>query len=222
MNKLLKFIVLIFIVGYSAQSNGQYVSLKGGVNMANQIAKDNSTTYSSDYSNRIGYHVGLVAGIGAGPIAAEGGVLVSSKGFNSSYTVNQGGTATTFTGYSNLTYLDIPINLKLRAGLGGARVFVTAGPVFSFGLTGTNYEEQTAAGMDPVSEETDVIWGDSDDSHYKQMDIGVGLGGGLQLGKISLSATYNWGLINLAPNPSNGEEIKSRTLQFTLGFKLFG
>lgn len=222
MNRILKFIVLIFIVGYSAQSHGQYLSLKGGVNMANQIAKDNSTTFSSDYSNRIGYHVGLVAGIGAGPIAAEGGLLVSSKGFNYNYTGEQGNAITTYNGYSNLTYLDVPINLKLRVGLGGARVFATVGPVFSFGLSGTNYEEITVSGVDPVSEETDVKWGNSDDSHYKQMDLGVGLGGGVQLGKISLSATYNWGLTNLAPNPSDGEEIKSRTLQFTLGFKLFG
>ena len=221
MKNLTKLIIIIAILGLSSQSHAQYIALKGGLNLSNMLDKDNDKTYSSDYSNRAGYHVGLIAGIRTGFIGVEGGLLISSKGYNFEYTEVLGDTVN-FSGNRNLVYLDVPINLKLSAGLGGNRLFATVGPVFGFGLTGKTTMEETINNETPTETEEKIKWGSSADDHLLSMDIGLGLGGGIEIGNITFSASYNWGLVNLAPNTDNGEEIKNNVLQFSLAFKLLG
>lgn len=223
MKNSLKIAIMAVVLGLTTNVNGQYLWLKGGLNLANQIATDNQADYSDlyNFSNRIGWHAGVVGGFGVGPIAGETGVLVSTRGYNYNFEETQNESTYKFSGFTNLTYIDVPLHLKLRARLGGSGVYLNTGPVFSFGIAGKAYDKTEVDGVETDSGETDINWGNSEDSHYKQMDIGYALGGGIELGKISLSAQYIWGLTNLATSTLDGEEIKNRTLQFTLGFQLF-
>ena len=218
---LMKLAIVACVFGIATNVSGQYLWLKGGLNSGTQIAKDNQLTYSDDFTNRIGFHAGVIAGAGVGPIAGEGGILVSTRGYNYSFEEELNGSIYKFSGYTNLTYIDVPLNLKLRARLGGSGVFLNTGPVFSFGIGGKAYSKTEEDGVETSSDEVDIKWGDADDSDFKQMDIGYALGAGVELGKISLSAQYIWGLTNLATSTLDGEEVKNRTLQFTLGFQLF-
>lgn len=207
--------VLVVLAG---QVNGQYLQLKGGVNLADQIYKSSTENFSEDNYNRIGFHAGLITGIGFGPIGVEGGVLASTRGYNYKFSsTDDAGVTTDYNGYSDLYYIDVPVNLKLKA----AAFYATIGPVFSYGLTGSYTDKVKIVGSDDVTE-TDgkVKWGNTAEDDLKRMDVGLGLGAGIQLGNISLSAGYNWGLVNLAPTTDNGEELKNRVLQFSLGLKI--
>jgi hypothetical protein len=222
MKHLTKYLFVVLLAICTAQAYSQYIVLKGGLNLSNQLIKDNNETYSTNFTNKPGFHAGLMAGIGFGPMAVEGGLLASSKGYQYSYTEVNGTSSTKYIGSTNLVYLDVPINLKLSAGLGGIRVFGTVGPVFSFGLTGKSDDEYATNGGDPVTSKEPIKWGSTADDDYKPMDVGLGLGAGIVVGKLILGVTYNIGLSNLAPITDNGAEIKNKVLQFSIGFKIFG
>ena len=218
MKTLLKLILGLTLISVSTQINAQYLALKGGLNLSNQIVQNNDSTFSSDYTNRAGFHAGAVVGIGFGMFAVEGGLLVSTKGYNYDYDVSGGSVSS----YSNPIYLDVPINLKLRMGVGIAKIYGSAGPIISYGIGGSNNYESNLPGTDPVIDEEKIKWGTGEENDLKPLDVGLGLGAGIELGKISLGFTYNWGFTNLAPVSNNGLEIKNRNMQFSLGIKLFG
>lgn len=215
MEKLIRLSMLIVVFLFSSQVYGQYLKLQGGVNLATQINKDNSETYSNNYANRTGFNAGFVGGIGLGPIGVESGLLVSTRGYNYNYTEEVNGEEWDYSGNNHLYYLDVPVMLRLKA----AGFYLTAGPVLSYGLGGT-YIDEITINDDVTKNDGKINWGDTVDDDLKRMDVGMGLGAGIQLGNISLSAGYNWGLVNLSPTGEDGEEIKNRLLQFSLGFKI--
>lgn len=212
---LLPFLALLL----PAIASAQYLWLKGGVNSSNMTVKDNQQTYSTDYLNRIGYHAGLTGGMRFGFIGFESGLLLSSKGYNFDQTYDNGDK---IAGNTSLLYLDVPVLLKLSAGLGSMRVYAATGPVFAFGLSGTTTEETTLAGQDPVLVEEKIKWGNTADDDIKSSGVDYMVGAGIELSKLSLGVSYNWSLSNLAPTTDNGQEIKHSLWQFTLGFKIFG
>jgi hypothetical protein len=216
MKKISKLVLAIALFSLSSQTFGQYIAIKGGLNLSNMVIKDNNGTISSDYTNRAGFHAGLMAGIGFGPVAVEGGVLASTKGFN------YNDDASSASGNTNLIYLDVPVNLKLRLRLAGIGVYGTVGPVFSFGIGGkTTYDQTLSDGSIKTTQEK-INWGTTVNDNLKPMDVGLGLGAGLDLGKISLGVNYIWGLSNIATNTDDGASTNNKVLQFSIGFKIFG
>jgi hypothetical protein len=220
MKKTTRIIAVLAVALLSTQVYGQYLKLQGGLNLANMIIEDNDGKISDEFTNRAGFNAGLLAGIGLGPIGVEGGLLVSSRGYN--IDVTDGNTTTT--GNMNSLYLDIPIDLKLELGLGPIGIYGSFGPVISYGFGGKVTSKTTNNLTDEVLEDIDekIKWGSSEEDHLKKMDVGIGLGGGVNLGKLSLGVKYIWGVSNIAPTTDNGYKINNRTLQVNLGIKLIG
>ncbi len=219
MKTKIRFILPLLVLLLPTLASAQYLWLKGGVNSSNMTIQDNQQTYSTDYLSRIGYHAGLTGGMRFGFVGFEGGMLLSSKGYNFDQTEDNGDK---IAGNTTLLYLDVPVLLKLSAGLGSMRVYATTGPVFAFGLSGTYTVDSTLAGQEPKLVEEKIKWGNTADSDIKPSGVDYMVGAGIELSKLSLGLSYNWSLSNLAPTTDNGQEIKNSLWQFTLGIKIFG
>jgi hypothetical protein len=218
MKKTTRIIAVLAVALLSTQVYGQYLKLQGGLNLANMIIEDNDGTYSDEFTNRAGFNAGLLAGIGLGPMAVEGGLVLSSRGYNIDYTEG----TMTMAGNVNSLYLDVPVDLKFRLGLGPVGIYGSLGPVISYGIGGKVTMKTTVNG-DVVDDSSEKIkWGDSEEDDLKKMDVGLGLGAGAELGKLTFGVKYIWGVSNLAPTTENGYKVNNRTLQVTLGIKLIG
>jgi hypothetical protein len=220
MKKLIQLSSLAVMLLISCQLQAQYLRLQGGLNLANMINQTNDTSFHSNYTNRAGFHAGFVGGMAFGHLGVEGGLLLSSKGFNDENTIELGNGDIQRT-VSNLSilYLDVPIDLKASLGHGGVGLFATAGIVFSYGLSGFYSEEVLLNDQSMETSKDKITWGSGTDAHLKSADFGVSLGGGFDVGNINMGVKYTWGLNNIAPSTENGAEIKNKVLQVTLGLK---
>lgn len=92
------------------------------------------------------------------------------------------------------SYLQIPLNVLYTIGLSKAEVFVTAGPSFSYAV--------------------DFKKGGSDT--FDKFDWGLGIGAGLDIGKIHAGVRYDWGMQNVAKN--DGVNVKNNAFSIFAGF----
>ena len=109
-------------------------------------------------------------------------------------------------GISRLNYLSVPLMLRYNP----VPVFnIQVGPQFGFLLSA---EDEYDGQSEDVKED------------YKQLDLGVGIGAGVDLPMgIGLSARYVMGLSNIA-DIEDAEDLKvtNTTVQLSLTYKLFG
>jgi len=106
---------------------------------------------------------------------------------------------------TNLDYFEIPVLLRLNIGSSNKN----KGVIF-YGLAGPVFDINLKAEQDGV----DV----SDD--YEKFDIGVLLGGGLEISRIILEARYNWGLKNLLKNSGAlSGDLKNQTFALIGGIR---
>lgn len=89
-------------------------------------------------------------------------------------------------------YLQVPLNAIWTFGLGNIHAFIDAGPYFSY-----------AVDIDK-------------DFRAEKFDWGLGLGGGLDIGKIHAGVRYDWGLQNIAKE--SGENIKNKAFTIFVGY----
>lgn len=190
------------------------VGLKGGLNMAEF---GGGRIVDSDY--RTGLNFGAFASISiSATVAIQPEVVFSQRGArNAAYDYDafpQDGDGPPLGVYlsekTSHDYLEIPVLLKLSPAPAGdsVRPIFFAGPSVGF-LLGTK----------PVY--------DTDYSEYlNSMDVGVIIGGGVELGRISLDARYNLGLTTIDKDydasfgPVPGD-VKNRAITVTAGFRLF-
>ena len=110
------------------------------------------------------------------------------------------------------SYIDIPVNVVYKFDLGGAKLFLNAGPYAAYGIAGK---------YDFDGEPVDIVFGNKETDDLKPLDFGLNIGAGVEISNIIISANYGLGLANLSPVTTNGEEIKSKVIGFSLAY-LFG
>jgi len=126
------------------------------------------------------------------------------------------------------SYLEMPIYLMLKLPLGDVNVFGGVGPYVAYGLTGkwsrTFIRINDSLGNVPFDGNSYKIWGDPDvDDYLKRFDAGASLTLGVQLNNFSLSAQYDYGMVNVGN--FKFDEFKTnniwhnRTLSFSVGYQ---
>jgi hypothetical protein len=203
---LLASVVILFAMSVSAQVQ---FGIKAGVNLANVSTK--MAGESVDSKMKIGFHAGVIADLGLSEsFSVQPGLLFSQKGAKQEETIlGQTATAT-----MKLNYLDIPINAVYKIDAGSAKIHLFAGPVISYGLSGTTTYE---AGGE--SQDEDVFG--SEDGQAKKLDFGINFGAGIQISKILVSANYNLGLSNMVNGGDSDNFVKNRTIGVSVAL-LFG
>ena len=209
LSKVLLFSLLALI---STQTFAQKFGVQAGVNMANQLWKDDDGTYSDDNKMLLGFNAGVTVEIGLGDLlAVEAGLIAETKGFKEEYDI----LGVTGSAKGSLLYLDVPVLIKVGPSFGPVKVFAAAGPYVGFGLMGkAKYEE------DGETFNEDIEWGsDEEADDYKRLDFGAKFGVGAEVSGFTLGVYYALGLANISPYTDNGAKINNKVLSVSLGYK---
>jgi hypothetical protein len=199
MKKIILIGGLLLVAGIQAfaQLPSFTIGIKGGVNMSKL------KTDLADEANRTGYSIGLFSRVGAAGIYVQPELYLSSRGGKFTSVESSGGT-TVQDDEVKFTSLDLPVLLGTRIGIPLIGVRFMAGPVFSFIVD----KEK------PVSSAYNSI---TDFSDYKNQAIGLQLGTGVDLSKLTFDVRYEQGLTNVSKSEKYSQ--KSNLWHISLGFK---
>lgn len=200
--KLIKTTLIIFalFVIYSTQSYSQSIGLgiESGINIGDIATTPNVTT-----STKTGFMVGGYADIGVTDIfSVRPGVRYITKGFSSTFN------GVTFS--DNLSYIEVPLLLKVSVPLPKVKPYFMAGPTLGIQLSAS---EQFGTG--PQAQDLDAS------PIYETIDFGLYFGGGIDFHvaskmEIFTGFGYSLGLSNISKLTTS---IRNHGLQITSGVK---
>ncbi|MDZ7797010.1 MAG: porin family protein [Candidatus Marinimicrobia bacterium] len=210
---------LIFALGLLLSMNAfaQTFGIKGGLNLATMLERDDSAILSENYTSHASFHFGLSAEIPlSGMLFLETDLLFSGKGYH----YFEGGNIliNDFDAVLNIYYLDVPVLAKIKYDLESFEVFGTLGPYLAIGVAG-NYRYDTEVLAIPVSDTTAIEWG-SDINEYKTLDMGLSIGGGIAYEAIEIGISYQLGLLSTSNITTDNYIRKNRVLAISLAYKL--
>jgi len=220
---ILFFAVLMFSTTLvSAQSSGMQFGIIGGVNFQNLNGKD----FSGDKLENdmiVGFHAGVNVLI---PIAPEfyfqPGLLFSTKGATNENVV----LGTTITTTTNLSYIELPINLVYRGELGNGFVLVGFGPYVGYGIGGKVSVEGGSVTLENDVEFKSVV--ETDDElltpYFKAFDAGANVFAGYEMaGGLFMQLNAQLGLLNINPEDKritdDESSVKNTGFGLSLGYR---
>jgi hypothetical protein len=214
MKNVYKLFVVLFLLSLTSQTFAQPTfGIKGGLNFANMVAKDDDDTYSDDFKMNLGFHIGGTAEfIINEKFSFEPALLLTTKGFK----MTEDGDGWKETMKLNLLYLDIPLNGKAYFDAGGMKAYGLFGPYLGIGLSG-KYKYTWEEDGDSGSETEDVEWGD--EGEFKRLDFGFTLGAGVEIKGIEVGLSYSLGLANLSPETDGGFKMNHKILSISAAYK---
>lgn len=190
------------IIGLLFCFTGLYAQfgIKAGVNIANEISQNNS---GFSPKNLTGYQIGViyqavpkVSGVGC-----EVGLMISQKG----------STFSDSTGYNELSYLEIPLNIRYHITLGIVGIYATAGVYGGYLLGGKT-----------VNEITNNSQNETFQTFTDHLDYGCNAGLGIELfRKIQLGLSISQGLRDtrmLSLGSSTSNSITNRVFSVNLAY----
>ena len=188
--------IIAFCAG-GALAQGISGGIKVGANFANQKMDYEGFDFSP--KSRTSLHGGLFLTI----------MMSETFGVQPELLYNSVGSKIEFMGQegvSRLNYVSVPLMLRYNP----VPIFnIQVGPQFGFLLSA---EDESDGQSEDVKED------------YKQLDMGVGIGAGVDLPMgIGLSARYVMGLSNIADiEDAEGVKVTNSTVQLSVSYKLFG
>jgi len=219
MKKINALLIAILVVTMVSESFAQVFGVKGGLNLSNQIIKDNDGTSSDDFKMNPGFHIGATAEFPLSDLLSfETGLLLSTKGYKFSISETELGQTVETKGSTNLLYLDIPITAKAYFDLSSVKVYGIVGPYIGIGLSGKSKLEMSGDGVSLTVKET-LKWGSGAEDHYRRLDYGLIVGAGVAINSIEVGLTYGLGLANISAETDNGAKVNNRVLGITVGYK---
>ena len=220
MKKATTFLLITVLSLSCFHSYAQTFGLKGGLNLANIMAKDDDETYSDDYKMNIGFHFGPTVEVPIDDIMSfETGLLLSTKGYKYDEKETYMGDTYKYEEKLNALYIDIPLTCKATVDLDGIKAYGAFGPYIGVGVTGKGKYEYTENG-ETEKEEEDIEWGsDENEDDLKRLDYGLTLGAGVEVNNILIGLSYDYGLANISAYTDEGTKVKNRILRFSIGYK---
>jgi hypothetical protein len=166
-----------------AQAHGTF-DVRAGLNI---------NSMRSDHDSKVGFNVGILGGYG-GVIGFQSGLILNTRGAQQTSRTDS---MKVCTSSISIYELQVPIFLIGTLDMSEAVKFkFHAGPTFGFGIRG----KETIEINSTVSEEVNVYHKEAaqgNKTRYKRFDLGLTLGGGLQIHRFYIGVGYNLGLINL-------------------------
>jgi hypothetical protein len=159
-------------LGLASQASAQVeVGVKAGLTFAT-ISESN---LSPNFESKTGFAGGVHFGVPLGKnFMLQPEALISQQG--------AGFTVPGAEGELQLTYLQVPLNLRINFGSGGVTPFILAGPYAAFRL----------------SCKAEDLFDDDCDNDISGTDYGVDFGGGIRFSNFFLEARYNLGLADVS------------------------
>ncbi len=187
----------VCILPVSARAQGPSTfGLKGGL-----------TASTLNVEERRGIEVSSIWGAAAGIFVGK--PLTDSLGLQIEALVSQRGARDETAGRSTtvrLAYLDVPVLLRVgNTQSDRLHAHAFAGPTFGFKLKADGPNDSIFGGGNTTGE-------------VKAFDLGLTLGAGFDVDRISVDARYTFGLRNVAVAPSDGV-VKNRSFALLLGYR---
>ena len=195
----MKKVILTMIVCFGViAASAQRLGVKAGLNIANATYEISDADLST--KSLTGPLFGLVADFNlANEWSLNSGLLYTQKGIKMDF----GGIEAKIP----VSYLEIPANFAYKYELESIALFAQAGPYAAIGLSA-----KAKAG----GEEEKIEFG-SGDEQIKQLDAGLNIGAGIEIGQLQLNANYGFGLINI----ENADEAKMKHSVFSISLAYF-
>lgn len=213
------FIVIISLTMTTSAFSQVKFGIKGGLNLANMLDKDEDDTYSDDYKFKPGFHLGVITEFSISKqFAIEPGLLFSTKGFK----VEEEDIKLSF----NLNYIEMPLNAIYKIDLGGVKILTQTGPYIAYAISGKMKANMALLGVNEDSKEEEILIGDDKEKDViKPLDFGVNFGAGVEINDFFISMQYGLGLANLSiSNDVNDDKtkMKNKVIGVSVGYKFGG
>lgn len=213
------FLVAVVLLTAAGIVNAQTFGLKAGYSSSDISVEDEDGSYNEDISMKSGFHVGPTLEFPVSEnFSIDMALLLATKGAKADESDSFEGETYSMESKVNMWYLDIPVFAKFSTFAGNTRIYGLAGPYLGVGLTGKVKMELTE-GSESYSEEDDISWGDGDDNDFKRLDLGIGLGAGIEFDSFFVELTTHLGLNNISAEEDYGTKIKNRTFMLSVGYK---
>ncbi len=216
MKNVTKLLTVLLISLFSLQTYAQTFGIRGGLNLATMIDKDDDGTYSDEFKMNPGFHAGVTAEFPFSEILSlETGLFFDTKGFKMDVTEMGIDVSTK----ASLNYLDVPVTIKASTEVStGVKIYGLVGPYIGVGLSGKVKGESSEEDFD-VSVDEDVEWGSGEDDDLKRLDYGLTAGAGVEIKGFLVGVSYDYGLANVSAYTDYGTIASHRILKFSIGYK---
>jgi len=215
--------LILFLLSINIFSFGQVIGFKLGANNSS-LSIDASHIDPFDHRTKsINLHFGVSYEYEFNNFISVEPALIYNK---RKLLYEDGDPSTTFYYQSDyrLTYLEIPVLAKvyitkLSETKESNRIYILAGPYYSFGLNGTLKIKEKS----PINEtlQDHDVWEDDEELRLKKSDYGVTYGVGIKYKDLKFEVFHSLGFNDIANGFDNIISAKNRAIGFTvtLGFK---
>ncbi|MDR2627455.1 MAG: PorT family protein [Dysgonamonadaceae bacterium] len=197
---------ILLATGTSVFAQGLQFGVKAGGNLSSVIVSKDVDGLKS----KPGFQVGVTVDYGlSGNLYLLSGLEVVQKGFK----IEQKYEGEKYTSTSSPLYLQLPIYVGYKIDLGVVKFVPQVGPYIAYGLGGKVKQEGFGE-----TEEYDFF---GKDSNFKRLDFGLGMGVGVEFGKIGVTVGYNLGLVNIVDEQEDSDDssAKNGSLFLSVGYK---
>jgi hypothetical protein len=201
-------VVALTIFGLNAGAQVRFGAMGGFTSSSSKVSKIDSKSISL-------YHVGFTMQAKFGPMAIQPSLLYQMKGTNmENYEKLPIAEAIGLTKIeTKVGYLELPVQLQYGLDLLLLRPYIFAEPFVGYAVNIDN----DAHGLKGAIQAAKDIKHDFKESNFNRFEYGLGLGAGVDLGSLQLSAKYFWNLGSLAEEnevPNAHDITKSMTEAF--------
>ena len=208
------------------------VYIQGGLNLSNITADATGNTEKNNMLTT--FNAGLLSRFDLSKsVDLETGLIVSGKGSRAETYFSAGTSDNYIKTKFNPLYLEVPLNLVLRFPFQKSmNFFIHGGPYAAVGIAGKATSESKFLGITSSSSKDiafsndDPFTSEQEDAGYnklKRFDLGMNVGGGLDLGKVLLKANYGMGFTKINSTQTNNSadaKNKYRVVSVSVGMPL--
>jgi len=205
---LIAAVVLMTMFGVNAGAQIRFGVLGGFTSSSSKVSEIDAKSISL-------YHVGFTMRAKFGPMAIQPSLLYQMKGTNmENYEKLPVAQAIGLTEIeTKVGYLELPVQLQYGLDLLLLRPYIFAEPFVGYAVNISN----DAHGLSGVVQAAKDIKNDFKESNFNRFEYGLGLGAGVDIGSLQVSAKYFWNFGSLADEdevPNAHDITKSMTEAF--------
>lgn len=193
-------LALCLVCAGPALAQGIGKGVRGGVNLTTTVTAGDDGGASLDWQLRPVF-AGFITWRVASWLQAQPEVVYAMKGAGS----DEFGISSKLL----LDYVEVPLLARLsKSAFGGRSLYVVAGPSFAWLA-----RAKTRADFGGATEELDIR------EDVERFDLGVAVGGGIELGSIVVDGRYTHGLSDIDKDTSDDVKVRNRAVSLTVGFR---
>jgi outer membrane protein OmpA-like peptidoglycan-associated protein len=200
-------------------------AIAGGIHTSSVVGNSSPQwdSLNYNYSSRTGFHVGIIAEthlFNSNSLYFQTGMFYTNKGRKFSSTFDSSG-ITKVTASQFVNYMEVPFNIVYKKDIGKkSRIIAGAGPYMSFLFSGRESKSIYYDNGNVDATENTSLKVPRSEGRYKNIDFGVNAMGGIEFGKLFVTANFSRGFGNFFTPRTNTGTFKHQVIGATVGFFL--